>query len=1172
MVFNGSFSGQSKDNEECLNSKSIMLMPDKNMKSNGGVATILSCFRFIALAMLFLGMMSGMSFASGCGTLPSSIPASFFGCYPSNSVNSQSVATSAGMQLYVTGTPFNALAGNWVAYNTQTGQPYYAWAQSTTSIWVNLGATTIGSASSINGIVAFAIADSSTNLFSSTGYVGECPSCSGTYNALADNGNYVFGSDAYTAGLYDNFYGTSLKSQWYNNGGLTVNNGVTFSETGGANYWLNTTTHFSGTEYTFDWSGTPYTIVAHSAGGCTPNVNNGGWGYSNARLSIMFDNGTGTTCGLGTSATEFYLTSTGYNSGATAAYSSPPSAGIYTTMLTSSHMYALLNYGGTLSAAALPPATGSFGWGVGYGATTITITINYALLRITPPNVVMPTTTIGSLVLSPTISISPNPAAYGQLPITITCTAPSGSSTDTIQCQAPLGTTLCTGTGSCTYTIPNGNPLALGTYTYYVNDITTGATSSSNLIVQKDTPVDVITNVSQGWTSTSGYSTPIIGSFNTYNNILAEQEITGTLSCTGIGTGSTTTSSNSVSFPLSNSIGNFPCTFSTTGSANYNSASATPVDNLVYVPLNCQTASTTYALSPSNTVTQAFSPVNSIWYPLKCYTNSPSSSIFFSLNGILPSAQVLQSGNTISYIPPANLPNYNVWSANLIETQNSNTIWIGVNVNVLNMTDISGAYVSNTMCSTPFQYYADCLIGQYNIFASGAIPSSIGIKSDMTINQYYSTVVANTNTLLTFFNANTTFPLVTYLTYNQFSPAITFTANVLNNPKMTNTFTQGAINYLLSNTMPSNRRVLGNFSVFSQQAFGSVVTNLTLKFNATINHYIVNTIISNTTGSDYYFSIPNSLYLNPNVLQYLNDSASTPLFYFHPDTYCPATIAYPNIAKYPIGLVDTNGTRYTFYISTSGGGMAGGQILQVIEQKGIGTTQVQSYKIPAAASFLLPLEATGQQYAFKVLSSDCTKVLFQSGGLSVPPNPEYITLNTSTSAFIYLISKAAGICQVHNVTNVYNIHCYADDISNIATGYKVYIYNVTSLVGTTKLVDNFTFTGTSFTYNFTLPLNGTYTYAMYSTQSQSPAIVTMINNGYLNNQNANIFSPFLGFIAFIIMISLILGGSATGKISIMLALADLGLVVVGLVLHIPPIVGVIFFLISIIAAWYSKWG
>ena len=154
---------------------------------------------------------------------------------PVNIVNTAGTATLAGFQEDLVGLPayVNALAGNVYVFNGISGAVLPSWANATGSIYFNMLSNTIPSGGSANGIYYIGIGSPSININSAANQIG-----SYSYTSY-DSGNIVFQ-------VYDDFYGTSLKSFWTLGAAVasaTVNNGLTFvvnsaSNAGGG--WTNT--------------------------------------------------------------------------------------------------------------------------------------------------------------------------------------------------------------------------------------------------------------------------------------------------------------------------------------------------------------------------------------------------------------------------------------------------------------------------------------------------------------------------------------------------------------------------------------------------------------------------------------------------------------------------------------------------------------------------------------------------------------------------------------------------------------------------------------------------------------------------------------------------------------------------------------------------------------------
>ena len=439
------------------------------------------------------------------------------------------------------------------------------------------------------------------------------------------------------------------------------------------------------------------------------------------------------------------------------------------------------------------------------------------------------------------------------------------------------------------------------------------------------------------------------------------------------------------------------------------------------------------------------------------------------------------------------------------------------------------------------------------------------------VDRYINSSTPAANTVITGGWNTNTLPINIEVGYNSINPTLYFNLTYATGQTV-NALSLNPYSLVLSNTLIPANRLIANFSVFSQETFNAVATTLSINLTGTINGWPLNALKNDSGSSQYYLYGSNSPYINSQITYGLNTSVSTPLYYFQSDTYCPQISNASAVDYFPTGLVDTNGSRYTFYVYTAGGGTAGGQIMQITEQKGVGSTLVQSYRIPATIPFALALEATGQQYAFDIFNTPCTSVQFK-GGLSVPSNPIYLTLNTTNNAYIYNVSNAQGQCMVTNaLSGNYYVTCSAADNTNNVYQYKTYIYRTTSLVGTTTEVFNYTAKGASFTANTVLPSNTIYTWQIYAYayKAQDPVVNLCLTSCQFGFQATQLAAPLFGLAAFLLMLTLILGGASTGKPIIMLMLANAGMFLVAILgIDIQLSVAFVFLFISCVAIWWD---
>ena len=593
----------------------------------------------------------------------------------------------------------------------------------------------------------------------------------------------------------------------------------------------------------------------------------------------------------------------------------------------------------------------------------------------------------------------------------------------------------------------------------------------------------------------------------------------------------------------------------------------------IYFPIFVQNSTS----NPANTFpfsTNNGPPVIKNKYPIKIFTNTTYSAIFSLNQSYNGGANIIEQKNVnnLNYIPPANQVSGNyVYYIN--ESYNGNQLNVEINYTI-NMTDMNGQLTFNSLCNTLIQDTPNCALFPYGTNTFTSKPSSWYIQSDTGLSTYNGT--GSKSNFIQFSNNNVTFTPKIILNYNQFSPTYSFQLNLTNNPKMQSSITQQSLTFVLSNTLLTGRRNLANFSIFSQDNFNALNdVNLSLRMSGLFNGYVISKTISNTTANasgKYFLSIPKSNYSNPNILLNINASVTKPLFYQQADTYCQANISDTQTNVYPIGLVDTNGSKYSMYVYSNGGNSAAGYLLEVLEQKGVGSTLVQSLTIPPSIPFPLPLESVGQQYAFDVYTPNCKTVLFK-GAFSQPSNPTYITLSSLVPVYIVNKSAAVGSCKLNGYVNgLDNISCFGADSTNLAYSYKLDIYKTTTVAGTTQLVFSGNYTGNSFTANVLLPENTSYTGTIIALYNDAKNTGLILYSGVIIATVIQLATPLFGLLAFILFITLLLGAVSTGKAIIVVLFSDVAMFIISLtnLVNIQPSVFIIFMILGGIAIWWDK--
>jgi hypothetical protein len=1080
--------------------------------------------------------------------------------------NTQTSATPAPFQSMVNITE-SSFSGHIVYNNNFANFEYFyangtiipSWIESNTTgkliTWVKLNK---GIPASSTAVIYLGFASTSTNLLSNTGTtgIGEAPQLSSTY-AEYDDGASVFS-------IYVNGNTNPSDFSVYSNGGtlsITQKTGVTIgSVSANVLYASGTINNVAG-----DWNGAVYTSKSLSSGSYIAESN-----WYDLHSTTTADTETIGIANSGTSSTvtNAILVDTEYGgsqfnqfsiSSGTGTPDQNP-AGTYAglqwlyssiTSLPSSWIGSMgsnlysPSYTGTLTTNPMASQSVYLAFGGGPGSSTAGSDMYYNWLRIRayPPNGVMPSVSFGA-VHSVTLSITPNPATYGQ---SITLTATCLPSTDSCAIDYPsLGTAIATGTGTATYTY-NAFALGAGTYgSFYANDITAGTNSTpQTLTVNKNsTYAFTLTGISTGNLLYTGTNQTATATIATHNN-----QLLGTLYLNTVPVKNTTTA---LSYNSPSAIGNWDLTFNTTGNPNY-TAKSLSANYINYVAVSLENITKTSSITPANLTVSSY-------YPIKLYTTSPANTIIYSLNQTYNSITTALQSNVlnISYIPPANQLSGN-YVYNIKEMQGANKLLMKATIQPINMTSISSAINYSTLLQyLPILAHTPAWTAKPQSWYISSTPASFTDQANTTAGAVFQT------------NASGTMIPQIHLVY----PFTSFVLNYSNNPAVQGSVSINPFTFTLANSIAANYRSIANFSVFSQYTFNGIpASNLSVRALGLINGYHFNISSSNTStlNGKYYLAVPTSNYLNPNITYNMTAVGTKANYFSMTNNFCPTTASAGAIPSYPIGLVDANGTRYSIYAYSTTGGSSAGNKLQVIEQHGSGSQTVQELTIPASLPFALPLEQSGIEYAFNVYSSNC-KTLNYKGALSVPTNPLYIQLAGSGQITFYNKTLVNGICKLTNTTatNV-TVHCSAGDPNNYVYKYNLQIEN-TTILGSQSLAANYTYNGSSFTSTFSLPKNATYYYYLYAYAYKNADPKLLVNSNMLTLSKISLAAPILGFIAAILLFILAAVGVASGVPLVLSGLFDLGLVaiVVFQLVNIPSIVIYAAIMVEIALIYWGK--
>lgn len=388
---------------------------------------------------------------------------------------------------------------------------------------------------------------------------------------------------------------------------------------------------------------------------------------------------------------------------------------------------------------------------------------------------------------------------------------------------------------------------------------------------------------------------------------------------------------------------------------------------------------------------------------------------------------------------------------------------------------------------------------------------------------------------------------------------------------LSNSISLSPFAYTISNTVNASRRTIANFSIYSQETFNGIAASMTWKIPTTFNNYGFTSNIVYNSCTNCTIQIPKSTYQNPSITFQLNGTVQRPYFYAPLQTYCPSTVANGAASNYKIGLADTNGSKYSFYIYTSAGSTAAGYILYVNELNGVTSQGAESLLVPGSLPMPVPLETTAQTYQFIVYNPTCTTVYYH-GGFVDPTSPTYLTLTVGqTQAVIYNMTNVTGECLLNSTANPYKLSCVAADSTSQVYKYVLSLYNETNVLGNLALVKTYTFNTSSFSFNTVLPVNLTYSYSLYAYAFRRNDPVFLVNGGLLSLTQGTLSTPLLGIFAFILLLVLILIGIQSGKLIVLYLLVDVGLFIINILglEEIPTIAAVFFIAIGAIIAFWS---
>lgn len=373
--------------------------------SDGTTMLQTKALRFLLLSFIALAVLSGSAHATTCGNVPSSLSSYLTACMSVNIINPNSIPTNTGLSMQFSSTPFNAIAGNVIVYNSISGNFIgQCWGESNSMLWCNMGTNVIGAASSANGIYAFGFGSSGTNFFTAwtntpANAIGIAGQLSGTYG-IYDNGNSVFTG-------YTDFPGCSLPSGWSITGTATADgcNGIRLYGNGWGGLITSVTPNPQNTIVDSDMSIIQGGVAFDAFGGygiTSVDAENYGAGWDGQNLA-----GGGTSCIL-----ENYDGSWGH--AVIKGGLCPITANnIYSAWASNTASFALMNYTTPVSTSAGFLATTALHLGITVGNAktgdySFTQWIRY---RVPPPYDSMPIAVYGAVqsISYATLTATPNP-------------------------------------------------------------------------------------------------------------------------------------------------------------------------------------------------------------------------------------------------------------------------------------------------------------------------------------------------------------------------------------------------------------------------------------------------------------------------------------------------------------------------------------------------------------------------------------------------------------------------------------------------------------------------------------------------------------------------------------------------------------------------------------------
>lgn len=487
-------------------------------------------------------------------------------------------------------------------------------------------------------------------------------------------------------------------------------------------------------------------------------------------------------------------------------------------------------------------------------------------------------------------------------------------------------------------------------------------------------------------------------------------------------------------------------------------------------------------------------PLKLDYYPFKLFTRSNASDVNFTLeqqyDGGTPA--VLQSNMlNISYVPPETQA-AGFYNFTLIERSPGaqNTLYSNLHVN---MTDMNGELTFN---SPTLQYDPNLAYFPYNSNTFTATPTSWKIMSDVAFNTH-SNFTGTAYNEEQFSNKNSSYAPNIILSYGQFSPAISFSVNALNNPLMQTAIGLSVCGFVASNSLPSSpcTREIANITTYNQSSKVKLIANSSMTFTASLNNYTIN-IGSGVAWTANNFQVYTSLsnYQNPPITL-INQTLISTASGFEPQqnnffdaVYNSST--YANLHAYLPFAISSSSYAVTAFGCN---GYAGGDYIQVM-LFGNPTQQVQQYKMPSQMPFQLYL-LNGYSYQF-IITSPSKQTLFTSP-FSNWISPLTFTAGCNSTVPLVPIANITWGCTWQNhAGNTLLATCSGKNTNNQVNSWNIQWVNQTTLI-TKKVLNTTVITGSSFSVSYLFSSNKSNNFYAYLT-AYSGDPVPLLTTVHLN--------------------------------------------------------------------------